>query len=96
MTVNKLLLSGIVVFGLGVFVVGANWYRRGEAAKSSQAAAEGADRLIRPHSPTLGPPGAVVTIVEFLDPECEACRAMNPIVKQVLREFEGGTRLVVR
>lgn len=96
MTINKFLLSGIVIAGLVVFVVAANWYRGGEAEKSEQVAAQGVDRLISAQSPTLGPPDAVVTVVEFLDPECEACRAMHPIVKQVLREFDGRIRLVVR
>jgi protein-disulfide isomerase len=54
------------------------------------------DRLIRPHSPTLGPADAPVTIVEFLDPECEACASMHPIVKKVMSEFDGRVRLVVR
>jgi protein-disulfide isomerase len=52
--------------------------------------------LVRPHSPTLGPDDAKVTVVEFLDPECEACRAMYPIVKHVLGEFPDQVRLVVR
>lgn len=48
------------------------------------------------HSPTLGPSDAPVTIVEFLDPECEACRAMHPIVKTLMDEFNGKVRLVIR
>ncbi|SRR5581483_1615564 len=56
----------------------------------------GPAQLIRDDSPTLGPANAKVTIVEFLDPECEACRAIFPIVKQLLKEYEGQVRLVVR
>lgn len=52
--------------------------------------------LIAMHSPVLGPIDAPVTIVEFLDPECEACGAMYPIVKDVMKEFEGKVRLVIR
>jgi protein-disulfide isomerase len=54
------------------------------------------DRLIRSDSPTLGPEDAPVTIVEFLDPECEACRGMFPAVKELMDEYEGQVRLVVR
>ncbi|MDX2077821.1 MAG: thioredoxin domain-containing protein [bacterium] len=52
--------------------------------------------LIREDSPTLGPIDAQVTIVEFLDPECESCRAAFPAVKQLLKDYGDNVRLVVR
>ena len=55
-----------------------------------------AARLVRPHSPVLGPGRARVTIVEFLDPACEACRAYAPVVKQILFLYPDEVRLVVR
>lgn len=53
-------------------------------------------RLVRPHSPILGPANAPVTIVEFLDPACEACRAFAPVVKQILFLYPTEVRVVVR
>ncbi len=53
-------------------------------------------QLIRSDSPTLGSATAPVTIVEFLDPECESCRAAFPFVKQLLEEYDERVRLVVR
>ncbi|MBZ0315700.1 MAG: DsbA family protein [Anaerolineae bacterium] len=53
-------------------------------------------RLVRPDSATLGAAAAPVTIVEFLDPECESCRAAFPFVKQLLEEYDGRIRLVIR
>lgn len=52
--------------------------------------------LITDDAPTMGPNDAPVTIVEFLDPECEACSAMNPIVKRIMKEHEGKIKLVIR
>lgn len=52
--------------------------------------------LIKDHSPSLGPQDAPVTVVEFLDPECEACKMMDPIVKGLMKEYEGRVRLVIR
>lgn len=63
---------------------------------SAAAPPSGAGVLVREDSPTLGPTDAPVTLVEFLDPECEACRAFYPIVKQVLADYDGQVRLVVR
>lgn len=54
------------------------------------------EALVRPDSYTLGSTDAPVTIVEFLDPECESCAAFNPILKKVLKEYEGRAKLVVR
>lgn len=53
-------------------------------------------QLIKDDSPSMGPKDAKVTIVEFLDPECEACRAAHPLVKQTMKENEGKVRLIVR
>ncbi len=52
--------------------------------------------LIRFHSPSLGQAGAKVDIVEFFDPACEGCRAMYPLVKQILEEHPGRVRLTIR
>lgn len=53
-------------------------------------------RLVRPDSPILGREDAPVTIVEFLDPACEACRAFAPVVKQILFLYGNDVRVVVR
>lgn len=53
-------------------------------------------RLVRSDSPTLGPADAPVTLVEFLDPECESCRAAHPAIKEIMINYEGRVRLVVR
>jgi protein-disulfide isomerase len=52
--------------------------------------------LIREDSVTRGPADASVTLVEFLDFECEACRAAYPVVEQILADYDGRVRYVVR
>lgn len=54
------------------------------------------EELIRPDSHARGPENAPLTVVEYLDPECESCRAFHPIMKQFLAENEGKVRFVVR
>jgi protein-disulfide isomerase len=44
----------------------------------------------------LGSPRAPVTLVEFLDPACEACRAYSPVVKQIQFLYPDDVRVVVR
>ncbi|MAM00529.1 MAG: disulfide bond formation protein DsbA [Alteromonadaceae bacterium] len=52
--------------------------------------------LVRPHSPIIGPADAPVTIVEFFDPSCEACRAFYPVVKKIMAEYPDDVRLALR
>lgn len=63
----------------------------GAASEATQAAA-----LIRPYSPILGPQDAPVTIVEFFDPSCEACRAFFPVIESIRAEFPTQVRVVLR
>ncbi len=57
---------------------------------------EQAALLVRPHSPVLGAANARVTVVEFLDPACEGCRAFAPVMKQILFLHPDDVRVVVR
>ncbi len=43
-----------------------------------------------------GNPNAPVTLVEYLDFECEACGAYFPLVKQLEQEFPNDLRIVLR
>jgi protein-disulfide isomerase len=55
-----------------------------------------AARLIRPHSPVIGPANARVTIVEVLDPACEGCAAYAPIVHGILFVHPDDVKVVIR
>ena len=66
----------------------------GQPAQSSPAVDTSA--LVRFHSPTLGDPAAKVDIVEFFDPACEGCRAVDPFVKQIMESNPGRARLTLR
>ncbi len=75
---------GLVAFGGGAMLL----TRRREAeAQAAAAVAPAVDEalLIRPHSPILGPTDARITLVEFFDPSCEACRAFPTQVRVVMR-----------
>jgi protein-disulfide isomerase len=47
-------------------------------------------------APMLGPPGAPVTLVEFLDYQCTYCQRVQGVVEQVIRQFPGKVRFVHR
>lgn len=99
--------SGLVLLA-AILVLGGCGRKEAQTTDASPAAAraatpapaeltaEQAARLVRPHSPVLGAPNAPVTVVEFLDPACEGCRAFAPVVKQILFLHPDDVRVVVR
>ena len=55
-----------------------------------------AETLVREDSWKKEVPNASITLVEFLDPECEACRAAHPQIKQILEDYPGQINYVIR
>jgi protein-disulfide isomerase len=92
---ETILLGIIAVLVVIAAVIGANYYRSSVQSERKPTTTANAS-LIREDSPTLGNADAKVTIVEFLDPECESCAAFYPTIKKLLKEYDGKTRLVVR
>lgn len=93
---RALVLSALALGAAGFG--GAAWYvnRPAPASEVEPVAQERAAALVRPHSPILGPVDAPVTIVEFFDPACEACRAFYPIVKDIMAQYPNEVRVVIR
>lgn len=96
MTRRPLILS-VLALALAAFAAAAWYVTRAEPiAKATPVAPGLAEALIRPYSPVLGPEDAPVTIVEFFDPACEACRAFHSIVKDIMAEHGDAVRVVIR
>ncbi|MDO9182479.1 MAG: thioredoxin domain-containing protein [Bacteriovorax sp.] len=54
------------------------------------------ENLVRNYSHKKGPGSAKVKIVEFYDPECEACAAFFPYIKEIVSRYEDKIQLTVR
>lgn len=100
---RRTLLLGASTLGIFAFAAGSVYVSRQRSAEAEAAAATAAQApavdetlLIRPHSPVLGPMDAKVTLVEFFDPSCEACRAFHPVLKELRAEFPNDLRIVMR
>lgn len=101
MSKNKLVL-GTAAFVFLVFFVG--WFSIDRSPPVSPSIVETEEAslepkgnaLIRPYSPVLGPKNASVTVVEFFDPACEACRAMHPVVTEIRKLYPKKVRIVMR
>lgn len=108
---RKILVLTTLVLALGAFAVG-GWLVSQQGSSQSQQSMENQasefvseanevngfiqEALVRPYSPIMGPEDAPVTIVEFFDPACEACRAFYPTLKEIMAEYPEEVNVVVR
>lgn len=92
-TILLLVIAALVIVAA---FVGMRWYNQNAEVKQAAKTPAMSEAMVRADSPTIGPADAKVTVVEFLDPECESCAAFAPEVKKIMKEFEGQARLVIR
>lgn len=93
--------GGIGVVLIALIAIGAVLFlNRGEAAPAAvEKTSDGEDSLlVREDSQVVGEPARSgdVTMVEFLDFECEACGAVYPAVEQLRAEYDGRVTFVAR
>lgn len=90
LVLGSLVLLVIIFLGLGYF------YKSNETKKEEIATLNSSDLLIREHSIRFGENKKNISIVEFLDPECESCALFHPILRKVYKEYYQDVQLVVR
>lgn len=91
---NLMLTAGLVAVFAAIAAVFVVVDRSGDDAP---ALAAGESRYVRADSHRLSTaPDGKVTLVEFLDFECEACRAYFPVVEELRTAYEGKVTFVAR
>lgn len=94
---TRLLLTAFTV--ITVFI-GAGIYlsvRDEDASAATQSEVTDAGQVVRENSHRLNDvPDSAVTFVEFLDFECEGCRAAFPMVEQLRSEYGDRVNFVIR
>ncbi len=91
-------MGAIAVVVIAAAYFGAGYYRSEvqREVKPTAPATVNSAALVREDSASLGPADARVTLVEFYDPECESCASFAPVVKKIMKDYEGKIRLVAR
>ncbi len=88
-------MAAIVIGGIGLIVWGgANKNAPVDIASPDVDVSELV--AIAPDDHTKGPEDAPVVLIEYLDMECEACRAYYPLVKQLEEEYPDDLLVVKR
>lgn len=94
---SRIVVIAVAIVALAAFGAAAFLYSAQSGPPASPVATNVDDAgYVRPHSYVVGPIDAPVTISEFFDPSCEACRAYYPIVKQIMDRHPNQVKLVLR
>ena len=96
MSKNLKISLGLVISALVAVMAIANFGSDDEPA-AAPAPGGPEERLVRPDSQRLSTAAdGNVIFVEFLDFECEACRAAHPAIEQLREDYDGRVTFVVR
>lgn len=100
---NVIFVFGLVALAVGAFIFLSRQRHNDEASRQDalKKAGEaksvfGEELFVRPHSRRQGNSMARVTVVEWLDPECESCRSMHLVVKKMIAEYSKQVLFVTR
>lgn len=99
MNKNVALTAALVTVAVVALVVTLSATGRSDqqSAGAEPSAANNPNLLVRPDSHLLSRAAdGKVTLVEFLDFECEACRSVYPYVEQLRRDYQGRVSFVLR
>ena len=90
-------LVGISLLVLIVLFIGlAYFYKNNQIHKETLLISSSHKSLVTDYSVSFGENKKNITIVEFLDPECESCAVFYPIMRKVYKEHYSDIKLVIR
>lgn len=93
---NLKIIIGIFALIVVVFLIAKGGYKKSEDTAERANTTQSSALEIRANDWVLGTSTAKVTIVEYLDFECEACGAYYPITTKIKEEYKDDVRLVIR
>ncbi|MEZ4693712.1 DsbA family protein [Arcobacter aquimarinus] len=93
---NKSLVLGSLVLLIVVFVGLAFFYKGNEAVKDEKEVLSKSDLLTRDYSIKFGDNKKNISVVEFVDPECESCALFHPILRKLYKDYHEDIQLVVK
>jgi protein-disulfide isomerase len=90
LVISSILILVLIFLGLGYF------YKNAEVKKEEIQTNNYSSLLIRDHSIKFGDNKKNISVVEFLDPECESCALFNPIMRKLYKEYHQEIQLVIK
>lgn len=93
---NKKLVFGSLVGLIIVFLAIIVSYKNTQTKNEEKLVLSKSDLLVREHSIKFGENKKNISVVEFLDPECESCAVFYPILRKLYKEYHEDISLVVK
>lgn len=94
---EKKLFVGVIAFSILILAVGIIFINKSTSAVPTTSKERAKEILtVKNDDWVKGPENASITVVEYLDFECEACRVYYPIIKKIKEEYQDKVRFVVR
>lgn len=93
---NKKLVLGSLVALIVLFIGLASFYKSNEIKEDEKKVLSKSDLLLREHSIKFGENKKNISVVEFVDPECESCAMFHPILRKLYKEYHEDIQLVVK
>lgn len=87
-----------MVSAIAIFVAATLAYNKVKSDKKEELVVTNPNAVpyVREHSMSLGKNEKNITVVEFLDPECESCAMFSSVVNKVLYDYGDEIKFVVR
>lgn len=93
---NKSIFIAVAGILLLAFILATVIYKNHQATLPNASAGRSQGVFERQGAPVKGPADARVTIVEFFDPACGTCADFYPLVKQLIDQYPGKVRVMMR
>jgi len=93
---NKKLVGISLLVLIILFSSLAYFYKNNQSQKETLLVSSSTKSLVTAQSVSFGENKKNITIVEFLDPECESCAVFHPIMRKVYKEHYSDIKLVIR
>jgi len=95
---NKMIVTVVAIIAMlaAIFFFGVKKFNQHTQDKAGSVISTNSQVLVPDYAVRKGSPSAAVTVVEFLDPECESCRRFNPYLHSIMNDYDGKIQLVVR
>jgi protein-disulfide isomerase len=93
---EKKLFAGVAIFSVLILVVGMFFINKTTSSPTINKELTKKILSVKNDDWIKGQPNSTITVVEYLDCECEACRVYYPITKQLKEEYKDKISFVVR